>query len=130
MTRPQGRHRPPRDFTTEELECYLAITGFMSIVFNEVTSAATIEEAYNGVFLAGNGGSAAEKLDRALLTAWLNFANGAIELDAPLDTDGDGIDDSTFAEVMTNAESVRTTAGVTDAELNEQREIVTNIATS
>lgn len=112
------------DFTNEELECYLAITGFMSQVFNEQTDASTIPAAYNVMWLGGNRGSAAEKLDRALLTAWLNFANGSIEYGQLFDTNGDALPDTAFSAIMANAETVRINPASTTAQLDEQRKVV------
>jgi hypothetical protein len=36
----------------------------------------------------------AQQFDRQLLAAWLNFANGSIELASSVDPNGDGINDS------------------------------------
>jgi type II secretory pathway component PulL len=52
-------------------------------------------------------------LDRELLAAWLNFANGAVSLDDPVDVDNDKVPDETFAQAMTTAESVWLDANAT-----------------
>ena len=40
-----------------------------------------------------------QQLDRQLLTAWLNFANGAFEYGELVDTDGNGVGDTAFSVV-------------------------------
>ncbi|MGH2446126.1 MAG: PKD domain-containing protein, partial [Candidatus Limnocylindria bacterium] len=114
-------------FSDEQLECYLEIAAALSDVFNEERSAATIAEAYDGVFLGANGGSEAEKLDRALLVAWLNFANGGIEYHEPFDTDGDHVPDADFAAIMAGAETVRLDPTSSEQELKAQRQLLAHI---
>ncbi len=82
--------------------------------------------AYDDMFLAGNAGSLRQKLDRELLTAWLNFANGAIEYDQLFVTVKNGVP-QTFATVMANAEAVRNNPASTDAQLQAQRNILQHI---
>jgi len=48
---------------------------------------------------------AAEGAPRELLAAWLNFASGAIGYTDAVDTDGDGLGDTPFAQVMAQAEA-------------------------
>ncbi|MCA1839381.1 MAG: M36 family metallopeptidase, partial [Actinobacteria bacterium] len=110
--RPQGywqtnyRGVGTRDFSQQTLQCYLKIAGYMSRVFNEVRDASTIATASDVLWLSGNGGDESQKLDRELLTAWLNFANGGIEYPQLFDTNGDHIPDTAFSSLMTTAESV------------------------
>ena len=99
-------------FSNAELDCYLEIAAFLSDVFNEVRDASTRAKAHDDIFVAGNKGSATQLLDRQLLTAWVNFANGGVEWTELLDTNGDGTLDTTFVDVMTTAESVRLESGV------------------
>jgi hypothetical protein len=80
-------------------------------------------------FLKGNQGNEAEKLDRELLVAWMNFAVGAFELSQPVDTDGDDIPDTTFGAALAAAETVRLDPNATDAALQMQREIVHAVST-
>ena len=68
-----------------------------------------------------------QQLDRQLLTAWLNFANGGVEYLEMLDTDGNGSLDTSFIDVMTNAENVRLNPASTRAQLQAQRDILTRI---
>ena len=123
----QYRSNGKRVFSDAQLACYLTIASAMSSVFDEVRSAATIDQAHDDIFVAGLQGSMAEQLDRQLLTAWLNFANGAVELTELLDTDGDGILDTDFASVMAAAETVRLDPGATTAQLQQQRDILQRI---
>jgi hypothetical protein len=102
------------DFDQATLECYLAITSYMSKVFNEKRDASTIEKAHDVLFLKQNGGSVAEQFDRELLTVWLNFANGAIEL-----TD--------LRDIVATAERVRLDPKATDKKIREQTKILHQI---
>lgn len=102
------------DFDQQTLECYLAIGGFMSMVFDEERDASTIQKAYDVLFLKQNKGSEAEKFDRELLTLWLNFANGAIEFNE-------------FSDIVTTAEGVRLDTNATDKEIKDQTRILHQI---
>jgi len=102
------------DFDQETLECYLAIVGFMSTVFDEARDASTIEMAYDVLFLKQNQGSEIEQFDRELLTVWLNFANGALEF-------------TEFSDVVAIAENVRLDPNATDKEIREQTNILHHI---
>ena len=119
----QTQYQPrPTAFTEARRLCYLAIAGHMSSVFDEMRSAATVAEAFNVLKLPGN--SARDRLDRELLAAWLNFANGAFDLTELIDTNGDGTGDTTFAAVMANAEAVRLNPASTSGALLAQRDIL------
>jgi hypothetical protein len=102
------------DFADEELECFLAIVGYVSTVFDEERDASTIEKAFDVLFMQQNAGSAAEHFDRQLLTTLLNFADGSLEW-----TD---IDD-----VIATAEAVRLDPTSSDAELRQQRRILAHL---
>jgi len=115
------------DFDQAELECYLEITGFMSTVFDESVDASTIQNAKTILFGGTAGSNMAKKLDRALLTAWLNFANGSIGLGTLVDTDGDGVPDTAFAAVLANAEAIRLNPGSTDAQLEAQKDLIERV---
>ena len=112
------------DFDAETLLCYLGIVEHVSDVFPEARDVGTMPAAYDVLFLGENGGSAAERLDRELLTVWLNVAHGALDYRQDVDVDGDGRSDGTLAEIMATAESVRQDAAVTGAALREQIRIV------
>ena len=89
------------------VDCYLAMVGLVSRVFDEVRDASTIPAAFQVVNVARNGGSALEQLDRELLVAWLNFAAGAVDYGQLVDTNGDGIADTPYVAAMGAAEAAR-----------------------
>lgn len=117
-----GRGRPHLDQPT--LGCYLDIAGYMSQVFDEVRDASTFELAHDVLFVKNNSGDITEMFDQQLLAAWLNFANGSIEYDQMVDTDGDGVVDTIFADAMAAAEAVRLDPTSTRAEIEEQKNIL------
>ncbi len=124
----QTQYRPrPTAFTEARRQCYLAITGFMSAVFDEVRDASTVAKAFDVLFVGGNGGSPVQQLDRQLLTAWLNFANGGFEYTQLVDTDGNGIPDTAFSAVLANAESIRLNPASTPDQLRAQRDLLERI---
>jgi hypothetical protein len=106
------------------LDCYLEIVDFVSNVFDEETNTSTIQKARNVLKKTHPMESA---LDRQLLAAWLNFANGAIGLDELVDTDFDSIADTVFYNALMAAETVRLDAGATHAELEAQKDMVESI---
>ena len=127
----QTQYRPrPTSFTEERRLCYLAIAGFMSQVFDEVRDASTVAHAFDVLFVKQNEGDALEQLDRQLLAAWLNFANGAFDLATLVDTDGNGSADTSFGTVMANAEAVRLNPASTAAQIHAQRDILEQINSS
>ena len=123
----QFRGRGKTDFDEEALNCYLAIVGHLSQVFNEERDASTIEAAFEVLYVKQIKGSITEIFDRQLLALWLNFANGSIEYDEMVDTDGDGIADTTFADLVLVAEAVRLDPNAMRAEIEEQMEIVKRV---
>jgi hypothetical protein len=116
-----GRGRT--DFDDATLLCYLEIISHVSTVFNESRDASTIPAAHDVLFMQQNAGSEIEHLDRELMTAWLNFANGTFEYDQMFDPDRDGTF-NTFAEIMAAAEAVRLSPASTAEELREQRQML------
>jgi hypothetical protein len=117
------------DFDADELDCYLLVVGYMSLVFNEVRDASTRAAALDVLFVNLHGGSAIEQFDRQLLAAWLNFANGAVGYDELVDSDGDGHVDTPFSAVMAAAESVRLDPHATRAEIEAQKDILERLNT-
>ena len=114
------------DFSDFELECFLEIVNFVSQVFSEERTLATIDDAVD--VLRVNGSSdMSELLDRQLLAALLNFANGSVGWDELIDTDGDGVDDTTFSDVIAAAESVRADPTATRAQLEAQKDLLERI---
>jgi hypothetical protein len=110
------------EFTAADLLCRLDIVGALSAVFSEVRPASTVPQAYEVLNPAGNGGVPSEALDRQLLAAWLNFSNGGVGWAELLDTDGDGLLDSSFADLVQTAEAVRLDPASTPLELLEQKD--------
>ena len=123
----QTQYRPrPTAFSEERRQCYLAIVRFVSAVFSELRLLDTVAQAFDVMAVNQNTGSATEKLDRELLAAWLNFANGAFDLGELVDTDGDGVADTAFATVLATAESVRIGPS-SEAQKLAQRDILQRI---
>lgn len=117
------RPKKPNDFSTAELECYLAIAGFFSLVFPDGLTRTDGREILN------SPAKSPEEIifDEEALAAWLNFANGAVKLDTMVDSTGDGIPDSTFGDAMFVAESVRVDPTATSNEIKAQKDIVERI---
>jgi len=123
----QLSRRGHMDYDMTAIENALAIVSYMSAVFNEERNASTVEAAYDVMHLKQNNDSMIEQLDRELLAVWLNFAVGACPYTGMVDTDGDGLGDEAFVNVLTTAEAVRMDPGSTDAELEMQTEILHQI---
>ena len=99
------------------VECYLALVGHVSTVFDEVRDASTLQAGFDVVNLRQNGGSELERLDRQLLVLWLNHASGAIGYGELVDTDKDGVADTPLHDVMAAAEAARLDPASTPREL-------------
>lgn len=111
----------------DKLKRMLSVVSHMSLVFDEARDASTIEKALAVLIPDEHLATTRDHLDRQLLAAWLNFANGAIGYDDLIDTDGDGHDDLPFHEVMAHAESVRLNPASTDHDLEAQIAILEQI---
>ena len=122
----QVRPGPPDDFSTETLECYLAITGYFSLVFPD---GMTRQDAIQILHTPAKS-PVLDVFKQQLLAAWLNFANGAIDLDSPVVTgpNADAPPDTTFGAAILAAELVATNPASTDAEIRAQKDIVERIA--
>ena len=121
----QTQYRPrPTAYSEAKRLCYLAIAGYLSSVFSEARPAATVAQAHAVLSPAGNGGDVRLLLDRELLGAWLDFADGAYEYDELFDTDGDGVAETTFAGVLAAAEAVRLNAAATASQLQDARRLL------
>jgi hypothetical protein len=103
------------------LEAYLGMVNIASAVFSEQVPASTIEEA-RGVMWA-RGPSMRDKAEAQLLAAWLNFAHGSVGWDEMIDTDGDGVDDTPFHQVMPEAEATLLDAEATHKELVHAKDL-------
>ena len=116
------------DFSEATLGCYLKVVDFASLVFSERRSIATIADAHDVLFLKQN--QATEQLDRELLVAWLNFANGTFGYNELVDANADGVDETPFASAMAGAEAVRLNPAATTAEIKDATTRVHNINAS
>jgi len=122
----QTQYQPrPTAFTEARRLCYLKIVDFVSMVFHEQRSAQTVANAYDVLFIKQNGGSEQQKLDRQLLTGWLNFANGAFDYAELVDTNCDHVADTSFSTVMATAEAAR--IGNNVAQMAAQRKILEQV---
>lgn len=120
----QYRVKSSNDFTTETLDCYLAIVGYFSLVFPDgMTRGDAISLLYSP--------AKAPPLDvfkQQLLAAWLNFANGAIDFDTPVATGSDpSVLDTTFGEAMLAAELVAINPASTPEQIRAQKDIIERI---
>lgn len=123
----QYRPKSANDFTPAQLQCYLDIVGAISMVFHEETDASTRAKATK-VLNAPAKAPEDVIFDQMALGAWLNFANGSVKLDTPVDTDGVGGTDSTFGAAMFTAETVRLNPASSPAQIKAQKDIVERIA--
>jgi hypothetical protein len=119
----QYRRQGSTDFDDATLTCYLEIVNFVSAVFHEVRDVSTFPLARSLLFTQNSPVNKRDQLDRDLLTAWLNFANGAVEWD-------EAIAGTIFHVAMETAEAVRLNPASTDAEFDQQRQILQRIISS
>lgn len=111
------------DFDAATLRCYLKIASYMSRVFDERNDSSTFLRAED--ILETNQTSAIlELFDQQLLAAWLNFANGAVEWNRLVDTNGDKRADTRFLDAITAAESLRLDANASRVLLDRQKVIL------
>ena len=115
------------DYSDAQLECYLGIVRHVSGVFGERRSLESIDQAFDVLHLAHNGGDPREQLDRELLVAWLNFAAGAIGYDDRIDADDDGTADMSYAAAMGMIEAARIDPATTDKEIRRLAALVHRI---
>ena len=119
----QYRPKPPNDFSDAQLQCYLDIVTFFSAVFDTPLTRADAAQILHAPAKA----PILTVLREQLLAAWLNFANGAVTFDTPVDTDGDGVADTTWAEAILTAEMVANNPASTNAQVKAQKDIVERI---
>ena len=124
-----NQYRPKGNtFTDAELQCYLDIVNYLSLVFSEGKDADSRADAT--LVLQNPAKSPADVIfDMHALGAWLNFANGSVKLDTPVDSVGGPAPDSTFGAVMFTAETIRMNPASTSAQIKAQKDIVERIAT-
>jgi hypothetical protein len=114
------------DFIPATLECYLMIANHVSSVFSDHRVLASITDAVDVIWTRGNS-SEDHLFDRQLLTAWLNFANGAFTLNQMVDSTGDGIPDIHFQDLMNQAENLRTDPVRTRAAVLAMKDVLEHI---
>lgn len=115
----QGRNH----LSDDTLDCYVDITLLLSRVFSEVRDGSDRDSAA-AVLSARPKGNVRVQLDRQLLTAWLNFAHGAYQPNQPVDSDGDGVTETTFGEVMSAAENARLDPDASRDELESYKDLL------
>jgi hypothetical protein len=118
----QFRQKGKVDFNVDELNCYLAIVNYVSLVFDEAVAMSTLQDAVD--VLKANASVMEEAFDSQLLGALLNFANGAVEWDQLIDTDGDLIGDTAFSDMIAAAEAVRLNPASIREELEAQKNLL------
>lgn len=119
----QYRTKKPNDFSDAQLQCYLDIVTFFSAVFDTPLNRAQAAQILHAPAKAPPLVTFREQL----LAAWLNFANGAVAFDTPVDTDGDGAADSTWAAAILQAETVANNPASSGAQILAQKDIVERI---
>lgn len=112
------------DIDAATLQCYLDVVGYMSQVFSEVRPASTAAEAAVVLQYQKSASTISDALDRELLAAWLNFANGSLGLGDLVSTEKGKAPEALFGDVLTMAESVRLDPNATDDELEAQKDIL------
>lgn len=126
----QFRGGPSQKLDDVTLECYLLAVERLSSAFDEARSVSTVGEARQALRGGSAAKSAAFKLDRQLLAAWLNYLNGVIGYDEVVDTDGDGVVDTAFGEAIAQAEAARLDPGSSDKQLLAQKDVLERFNTS
>lgn len=111
-------------FSNEQLSCYLDIVNHLSAVFSEEVDADSTGDAAEVLDPSHSRGDIRVQLDRQLLAVWLNFANGAVEHDQLVDTDGDGLPDTALLTFLCTAETVRLNPGTTHSELEDLKDLL------
>ncbi len=117
------RAKKSSDFTPAALQCYLDIVNHVSAVFSEVRTLASSADAAN-VLKTARTSAANDLFDAQLLAAWLNFANGAYDLEELGDGDGDGVADTAFLDLLVAAETLRTDPTSTRADLLAMKNVL------
>jgi hypothetical protein len=113
----------PSNFTAARLQCYLRIMGSLSRVFDEANDASTFPRAQ--AILETKQTSAMDELfDQQLLAALMNFANGAMEHNRLVDTDGDKVAGTRFLDAMRAAETLRLNPNRTRVQVDRMKALV------
>ena len=112
-----------------QLSSYLKVVGYMSAFFNESRDASTPSQASAIITGPPRFGDVKVTFDQQLLAVWLNFANGSIHYLKMIDTNGDGVDDTTFAKFVSHAEALRMNPATTRTQLLKARNLLEEINT-
>jgi len=118
----KGKHH----YDDATLLAYLEIVEFASGVFGDgigEISVDTITEARDVMNPKGKGPMTREKATAQFLAAWLNFASGRVDWDELIDTDGDGVDDTEFNEVIWKAEAILLDTNASKDELEHAKDL-------
>lgn len=114
----------PKDFTVAELQCLVDIVSFYSLVF---PPGMTVADA--GVALHNPPkNDPRTKFDEVAMAVWLNFANGAINFEDPVNANGTKGNGSTVGAVLLNVETVRMNAASTDKQISDARTILNRMS--
>lgn len=105
-------------FTAAQQKCLLDIASYMSAVYGPLSPAEAVK------ILGSTSSQPRQLLSKQLLAAWLNFANGSYDLSTTVDTNGDGVNDTTFGAALTTAESVYLNPSSTSSQLLTQQKIL------
>jgi VCBS repeat-containing protein len=105
----------------DTLAGYLDIVGYMSEMFEDLTT----EQVTSMLWL--KKADMRERATQQLLASWLNFANGAVTQDMMVDTDRDGVADTTFMDAMAEVESILGDEDATKEELEHAKDICDSI---
>lgn len=110
--------KPPNEFSNAQLLCYARIVSALSPTYDGLTIASVDQ------VLSSTSSQPKALLSRQMLAAWLNFANGSYDLGTPVDTNRDGVLDSTFGAAVAAAEGTYLRSGATSSELLEQKDVM------
>lgn len=119
----QMRVKNGNDFTTAELECYLDIAVFFSTVLDTPLD----HDDAAAIFHSPPKNDAAGQFDQFLLAAWLNFANGSVDLATPVTVHGVA---TTWGEAMLEVETIRTSVSSTPQEIRHAKGVLASLATT
>jgi photosystem II stability/assembly factor-like uncharacterized protein len=111
-----------KDFDQATLDCYLAIVNFMSGVFSEARDAHDMPAAYLVLKPDPAVDQRVRDFDRELLTAWLNFANGAVELSDTVTVNVQTV--VSFAQEVAQAEALRLDPATSKTALDTHKAIL------
>jgi hypothetical protein len=118
----QYRESNPSVYSTERLECYLAIVAYLSDVFDEVRGPLASRQDAVDVLQTNRTSEARELLDAQLLGVWLTFADGAATYDTMVVVDGRRSPAVRFEDVVRDAEAVRLDPTATREDLLHQKD--------